>query len=394
MIDHDECVRRARDLAPLLAEEAGEAERIRQPVDRVIEAIADARLFELMVPRAYGGLELDLDTFLEVGLALAEGDASMAWTTLFYIEHNWMLCQFPEAFQRKLFADRSFVLAPAMVAATGTARPEGDGFRIDGRWSWATGIMHADWVLPAARLEVDGAFDVRFFALERNQVEVEDVWQMQGMCGTGSNDVIVRDLYVPAERTTSVIEMSNGVAPGAKLHNGALYRTPMLGILVPTAAIPAIGQAKAAVRHFGTDLATRTLPMIGTPRPSGRRSSNVMAPRTSRRGRPNRSCARGSSPSCVSATARPSRIGSAIGRSSVSPSNVRSARFAGSPRGAARAPITCPIPSNAPAGTSRRSLPMSCSTRRCPRRCTGGCCSARHPGWGSSESVTRALIPA
>ena len=257
MIDKDECIRRARELAPLLAEHAAEAERIRRPVDRVIDALAESRLFELMVPKAYGGLELDLDTFTEVGLALSEGDASMAWIALFYIEHNWMLCQFPDAFQQKLYSDRSYVLAPAMVAATGDARPDGDGFRLDGRWSWSSGIMHGDWVLPAARLESDGVFDIRFFAVERSQVEVEDVWHMQGMCGTGSNDAVIRDLYVPAERTASVIAMSNGTARGATLHPSPLYRTPMLGILAPTAAIPAVGQAAAAVRHFGSDLTQR-----------------------------------------------------------------------------------------------------------------------------------------
>ncbi len=74
-----EIIRRARSLAPLLAQHAAQAERDRKPADVVIEALREARIFDLMVPRCYGGLELDLDTFLEVGLALSEGDASMAW---------------------------------------------------------------------------------------------------------------------------------------------------------------------------------------------------------------------------------------------------------------------------------------------------------------------------
>jgi len=109
-----ELVTRAVELAPLLAEHAAEAEQLRRPVDAVIDALRESGVFRLMVPRKYGGLEFDLDTFLEVGLALAEGDASMSWVTTFYIEHNWMLCQFPDSFQEELFSQRAYVLARAL----------------------------------------------------------------------------------------------------------------------------------------------------------------------------------------------------------------------------------------------------------------------------------------
>src|SRR5262245_5492343 len=148
-----ELVARARALTSLLAAHAAEAERIRKPVDAVIRALEEAEIFKLMVPRCYGGLELDLDTFFDVGVALGEGDASMAWVANFYVEHNWILCQFPAAFQQELFATRPYVLAPAMVAPGGRVTPERDGYRLNGRWQWGTGIMHADWVIPSA-LEV------------------------------------------------------------------------------------------------------------------------------------------------------------------------------------------------------------------------------------------------
>jgi alkylation response protein AidB-like acyl-CoA dehydrogenase len=104
-------IARARDLAPVLAAEAAESERLRRPTDAAIDALRESGVFRLMVPRRYGGLELDLDTFLEVGLALGEGDASLSWVATFYIEHNWMLCQFPESFQSELLGGRGYVLA-------------------------------------------------------------------------------------------------------------------------------------------------------------------------------------------------------------------------------------------------------------------------------------------
>jgi alkylation response protein AidB-like acyl-CoA dehydrogenase len=111
----------ARALRPLLEEHAAESEQQRKLAEPVIEAIRGAGIFELMVPRKHGGLELDLDTFLEVGLALGEGDASAAWVTTFLVEHNWMFCQFPAGLQEELYRDRSHVLAPGMVAPTGQA---------------------------------------------------------------------------------------------------------------------------------------------------------------------------------------------------------------------------------------------------------------------------------
>ena len=254
-----ELAARARSLAPLLAEHAAEAERLRRPHDAVIAALEEAEIFRLMVPRCYGGLELDLDVFLEVGLALAEGDASMAWVSTFYIEHNWMLCQFPESFQHELYADRSHVLAPAMVTPTGEAWRRPGGFRLDGRWKWATGSAHGDWVIVSGRVQPAGdGLDVRFLALPRSAVRIEDTWHVDGMCGTGSNDVIVENRTVPEERTVSILEMSAGKAPGSRLHPSPLYRTPMIPILGLAASMPAVGQARAVLRGFRERLAGRT----------------------------------------------------------------------------------------------------------------------------------------
>jgi len=255
-----ELIARARALTSLLAANAAEAERIRKPVDTVIQALKEAEIFKLMVPRCYGGLELDLDTFFEVGVALGEGDASMAWVANFYIEHNWIFSQFPAAFQQELFATRSYVLAPAMLAPAGVAVREGGGYRLSGRWQWATGIMHGDWVIPGALEQTpEGKPDPRWFALPRSQVQVEDTWYVDGMVGTGSNDVVINDVYIPAERSVSMLEMGSGHGPGSKLHDGPLYHTPMLPILTLAATMPALGQAKAAARRFRERLTERIL---------------------------------------------------------------------------------------------------------------------------------------
>ena len=255
-----ELAARARALIPMLAENAAQAEKQRKPVDAVITALEEAEIYKLMVPKRYGGLELDMDTFFEVGVALGEGDASTAWVSNFYIEHNWILSQFPEAFQKELFANRSYILAPAMVALGGNAVPEDGGYRINGRWQWASGIMHGDWVIPAAlELTADGKPNPRWFALPVSEVKVEDTWYVDGMSGTGSNDVVIEDVFIPAERSVSILETGSGHAPGSRLHDGPLYRTPMMPILSLAAAMPALGQARTVVRLFHEYLTKRVL---------------------------------------------------------------------------------------------------------------------------------------
>jgi len=120
--------------------------------------------------------------------------------------------------------------------------------------------MHADCVIVGARADVGAAApDFRFFALPREQVKVEDTWHVDGMAGTGSNDMVIEDVVVPEERSVSIGAMSAGCAPGAALHEGPLYRTPMLPILCLAAAMPAVGQARACVRAFRERMQERIL---------------------------------------------------------------------------------------------------------------------------------------
>jgi alkylation response protein AidB-like acyl-CoA dehydrogenase len=248
-------IERLRKLVPELAAEAAEAERLRRPTDAAMRALEQSGLFRMMVPRAYGGLELDLDTFLEAGLVLGEADASLAWVASFCVEHNWMLCQFPESFQRELYRARDYVLAPAVVSPQGVAVRDGDVYRLSGRWQWGTGVMHASWVLVSGLADLEpgqlpGPEKLRFFALPIEAVQVVDVWQVDGMVGTGSNDIVIEDARVPAECSVSVADMSQGCAHGARLHAAPLYRTPMIPILLVAASTPVIGQTRAVVRGF------------------------------------------------------------------------------------------------------------------------------------------------
>ena len=235
-------------LTPEIEACAAEAERQRKPVDAVMAAIEATDVYRFFVPRAFGGWELDLDRFVDIGVLLGEACASTGWVTCFCMEHNWMVAQFPRRAQEEIFGEKGYVIAPGVISPAGGARAEGGGFRLDGRWQWGTGVMHASWALVGA--PVEGTRDLMMFAMPIEEVEVLDTWDSMGMAGTGSNDIVVRELFIPAHRALSLTKMSIARTPGGLEHGSPMYRMPMAPILALAAGTPAIGAAKGALRHF------------------------------------------------------------------------------------------------------------------------------------------------
>ena len=126
---------RVRALVPLIAERAAEAEQQRKPDDDVIEALKASGVFASLVPKRFGGYEIDLELFLEIGVAVSEACASTGWITTFYMEHNWLLGMFAPELQEEIFSRQPWVLAPGSVNPNdGNATPKGDGFELSGRW--------------------------------------------------------------------------------------------------------------------------------------------------------------------------------------------------------------------------------------------------------------------
>lgn len=253
-------VARAQALKPMLAAHAAEAERLRRPVDSVWQALRDSGVFYHFVPRMYGGLEYDLETFIDTMLPLGEGCASTGWVASFCVEHNWMLAQFSKAAQDEIFGGGwPYVIAPGVTMPPGRAEPVEGGYRLTGRWRWGTGVMHADWILATGMVPGESPPRMLFFAFPAAEARVLDTWHMDGMAGTGSNDIVAHELFVPEHRVINMQHMREGRAPGALLHENPMYRMPMLPFLAITAAVPAVGAARAAVAAFRERLDVRIM---------------------------------------------------------------------------------------------------------------------------------------
>ncbi|UCZ58745.1 acyl-CoA dehydrogenase family protein [Mycolicibacterium phocaicum] len=245
-----------------LGERAAEAEELRRLPDDTVSDLIASGFTELLVPARFGGQQAPFPEILDPVRRLAHGCTSSAWTIGFLTLHNWMLALFGEQAQQEAFDNRPF-LAPAPLAPTGRGLPVDGGIRLSGRWSWATGVMHGNWIIVAALCGPDDGIYPALALLPISDVTVEDVWHTDGMRATGSNDAVATDVFVPEHRLVKVTDIYAGTAPGAGLHDSATYRWPMVPALALLAAMPALGSAERVTENYAQRLAERVLPYEG-----------------------------------------------------------------------------------------------------------------------------------
>lgn len=248
-----------------LAGRAAEAERLRRLPSATVDELTASGLTDLLVPARYGGLQAPLPAILDPIRQMAHGCASSAWTIGFYVLHNWILALFDERAQEEAFTTRPF-LAPAPLAPTGRGLPVDGGIRLTGRWSWATGVMHGNWIMVGALCGPEDDMAAIYPALALLPIDeavIDDVWHTDGMRATGSNDVVINDAFVPDHRLVRVADIYTGTAPGAALHDADTYRWPMVPALALLAAMPALGSAERVAEIYAERLSQRVLAYEG-----------------------------------------------------------------------------------------------------------------------------------
>jgi alkylation response protein AidB-like acyl-CoA dehydrogenase len=249
---------RVHAVVPLIAELAADAEQQRKPADEVIDALKGTGLFRAFVPKRYGGYEIDLDLFFDLGVDIATACPSTGWISTFYMEHNWLLGLFGRELQEEVFSAQPFVLAPGSVNPSGEAIRHDDHVELTGHWQFGTGIVHADWVLLSGRIIGDEPPIPRMFLVPVDAVEVKDTWHVDGMAATGSRDIVATSIEVPLHRISKTPPPTWALA----LDEPYLRRIPMMPMLALTAAIPAVGCARRSVELFRDRMTERV--MFGT----------------------------------------------------------------------------------------------------------------------------------
>lgn len=254
----EELIARAEALVPVLRERARTCEELRRVPDETIDDLERADLLRLVAPASAGGLAYGMREFGQITRILAQGCASTAWVYSFLVVHNVSLTQdLPE-----LVGERGFgaaALSAGFQANTsGTAKPVDGGWKVTGRWPFASAIMNSDYILLITTEAGHPPEEPKILGLvaDVGQGEIEDVWHFQGMKGTGSNTFALQDSFIPDTRQWTVYgqerlnpPVDDTVRP---LEGFSIIR--MFDVLL---AAVAVGSAEAALQDFKQRILTR-----------------------------------------------------------------------------------------------------------------------------------------
>jgi len=250
--DERDLIERARSLVPALKARTAQADKdLKVPQESVAE-LQSAGLLRALQPKAFGGYEVDPRTFFEIQTILAEGCMSTAWIYGVMGVHPWQLARYPIEAQREVWSDdhNALICSTYMPAARVTV-VEG-GYRISGRWGFSSGSEHCQWVFLGGILPPDGelAAEHGTFLLPRKDYQIERNWDVMGLRGTGSHDIVVEDVFVPAHRVQRTNNWTLEATPGRRVNTNPIYAIPFAQVFSRAVSTSAIGALQGAINEF------------------------------------------------------------------------------------------------------------------------------------------------
>lgn len=251
---------RAQSLYSLIHEHAPDSDRDRRVSEVVIDALEELDLFQVCTPRRYGGFQSNFRTLFELTAEIARGDGGTAWAFALLNSNAWGVGTYSREAQDDIWganprARITWATNPA-AGPTASARKVDGGYVISGRWPYASGSLHAQWVNLGFDVEIDGA-PVRMMSLvPMDEVTLEDTWYVAGMRGSGSNTVVGTEVFAPDYRTQSFDNLNEGNY-ASEFTDELEYLTPMAPHFSLVLVGAQIGLAQAALDYALEKLPTR-----------------------------------------------------------------------------------------------------------------------------------------
>jgi 3-hydroxy-9,10-secoandrosta-1,3,5(10)-triene-9,17-dione monooxygenase len=257
-----ELAREAERLAPLVRENALETERRRDPVPEVVAALKAVGLHRLYMPRRFGGFGLDWGAHYIAGERLSRECGSTGWLASLVFSHIMYVGRFEPEAQEEFFAASSEPVLATGSAGGGALFPETGGWRLKGRWSFASGVNVASGLMVVARERGEGPIS-HFILLLPGEYQVHDTWHSEGLRGTGSHDVSVDDVVVPARRVIAMAQFTSYSPPGAVIADSYVHvvRTPPYQ--KSWFCGPLLGTARGALDRYLEQTRARTGRILG-----------------------------------------------------------------------------------------------------------------------------------
>lgn len=223
---------RIAGVADQLREQAWEAERLGRLSDDTVTMLKSAGAIRLLQPAKYDGFEVHPREFAETVMAVAALDPAAGWCNGVVGVHPYQLAYADPKVAEEIWGADTDTWVASPYAPQGVARPVDGGYIFNGRWQFSSGTDHCDWIiLGALRADADGKPlmppRMLHMILPRSDYQiVEDSWDVVGLRGTGSKDVIVKDAFVPDYRTMDAGEVMDGTAQRRAGMDSTLYLMP------------------------------------------------------------------------------------------------------------------------------------------------------------------------
>jgi alkylation response protein AidB-like acyl-CoA dehydrogenase len=260
----DEMVSRARGMIGTMRARAAKAEELRHIPDETHRDFIEAGFYRMIQPARYGGFELDYGTQTEVSVELAQGCASSGWIASITACHAWIVGMFPVEAQEHIWGDDSGTLIASAFQPPSDYRIERatKGWRVSGRWHFSSGVGLCQWTIlgiPIPQPDGKGPPERMICVVPLKEATIDDVWFVNGLCATGSNDVVLRDVFVPDEHTVKFSQLQgDGPTPGSAVNPHHIFRLPLFGVFSYNLVGTGIGAAMGAVDMIVDHLKPRT----------------------------------------------------------------------------------------------------------------------------------------
>jgi 3-hydroxy-9,10-secoandrosta-1,3,5(10)-triene-9,17-dione monooxygenase len=255
-------------LLPGIRARSAEVEALGRVPDDIVRDLTDVHVFRAVQPRQWGGLELDPASFFEGMVRIATACGSTGWVASVVGIHACHVALFSDQAQREVWAENPDTRVSSSYAPTGTVRREVGGFHLAGRWGFSSGVDHCGWALLGGLVpaeEEGGAPEFHTFLVPRRDFTIDQAsWNVTGLAGTGSKDVLIAGAFIPQHRAHSVLEEYRRTDPGLAVNGRPLFHLPRHLLFCYAIAVAAIGAASEALDTFIENNRSR-VPAFGGP---------------------------------------------------------------------------------------------------------------------------------
>jgi 3-hydroxy-9,10-secoandrosta-1,3,5(10)-triene-9,17-dione monooxygenase len=262
----EELVARARALIPVLRERADQTAAQRQLPAQTIDDFKAAGFFRILQPKRWNGYEMHPNVFYDVVMTVAEGDMSAAWALSVVGVHAWQIAGFDDQTQHEVWGEDDSVLLSSTYMPGGRATRVEGGYKFTGRWGYSSGSEFCTWViLGGLMLGPDGKPNGEGgqFLVPRTDYEIVDTWETPGLRGSGSNDIVIKECFVPDRHTMIGPGLFTCQLPGQAVNPGPLYRLPFGQVFPRAVTTASIGALQGLITQMQETAKTRAN-LLGT----------------------------------------------------------------------------------------------------------------------------------